>query len=104
MSAFFYFSIYTNEEKKNLVKNLLERNVNLAKFMCDYYDGTNMEMNIHLMFLKMLKNSRFTDYFYPLIPNGYMTTDICCLFFANELKKCLDNEIANSNNSNFNSN
>ena len=46
----------------------------------------------------MIKNSRFSHCFHPLIPNGYMTTDNFCLFFANELKKFLDNEFANSNN------
>ena len=104
MSAFFGFSIYTNEEKKNPVKNLLERTVSLAKFMCDYYGGTNVEMNFYLMFLIMIKNSRFGDYFYPLIPNGYMTTNDFCLLFANELEKFLNNETDNCNNSNFNSN
>ena len=52
----------------------------------------------------MIKNSRFSDYFYPLIPNGYMTKNGFCLFFAIELEKFLNNEIANYNNSNFNSN
>ena len=92
------------KKKKNLVKNLLERSVNLAKFMSDYYNGTNIETNLYLMFLIMIKNSRFSDYFYPLILNGYMTKYDFCLFFATELEKFLNNEIANRNNSNFNGN
>ena len=68
------------KKKKNLVKNLLERSVNLAKFMSDYYNGTNAEMNLYLMFLIMIKNSIFSDYFYPLIPNGYMTKMIFVYF------------------------
>ena len=104
MSICFDFSIYTNEEKKNLVKNFLERSVNLAEFMGDYYNGTNIEMNLYFMFLIMIKNSRFSDYFYPLISNGYMTKNDFCLFFVIELEKFLNNEIANRNNSNFNSN
>ena len=84
---------------------MLERTVNLAKFMCDYYGGTqHIEMNLYLMFLIMIKNSRFADYLYPLIPNGYMATNDFCLLFANELENFLNNEITNCNNSNFNSN
>ena len=86
MSVCFDFSIYTNEEKKNLVKNLLEGCVNLAKCMSDYYTGTNIEMTLYLMFLIMIKNSRFSDYFYPSILNGYMTKNNFCLFFAIELE------------------
>ena len=83
---------------------MLEKNVNLAKFMSDYCGGTNIELNIHLIFLTMIKNSRFSDYFYPLIPNGHVSVDNFRLFFANELKKFLNDEIANSNNFHFNSN
>ena len=55
MSALFDFSIYTNEEKKNLVNNLL------AKFMCDRYGGMNVEVNLNLMFLIMIKNSKVIE-------------------------------------------
>ena len=103
MSICFDLSIYTNEEKKSLVKNLLEKSVNLAKFMGDY-NGKNIEMNLYFMLLIMIENSRFSDYFYPLISNGYMTKNDFCLFFVIELEKFLNNEIANCNNSNFNSN
>ena len=36
------------------------------------------------MFLIMIENSRFCDYFYPLIPNDYKTENDFCLFFATE--------------------
>ena len=49
------------KKKKNLVKNLLERTVNLAKFMCDCYGGMNVEVNLNLMFLIMIKNSKVIE-------------------------------------------
>lgn len=52
--------------------------------MSDYYNGTNIEMKLYLMFLIMIENSRFCDYFYPLIPNDYKTENDFCLFFATE--------------------
>lgn len=43
--------------KKNLIKDLLEKQVDLAKLKADSYNGGSVEMNIYLIFMIMMKNS-----------------------------------------------
>ena len=73
------------------------RRKELAKFLTDQFEGTNMEINLHLMFVIMISNSSFAKYFGPLIPNRLMHEDEFTLFFAEELKQFLDEQLANAN-------
>ena len=43
--------------KKNLIKDLLEKQVDLAKLTADSCNGGSVEMNIYLIFMIMMKNS-----------------------------------------------
>lgn len=43
--------------KKNLIKDLLKKQVDLAKLTTDSYNGGSVEMNIYLIFMIMMKNS-----------------------------------------------
>lgn len=43
--------------KKNLIKDLLKKQVDLAKLTADSYNGGSVEMNIYLIFMIMMKNS-----------------------------------------------
>ena len=51
------------------------------------------------MFVIMISNSSFAKYFGPLIPNRLMHEDEFTLFFAEELKQFLDEQLANANDS-----
>ena len=84
------FSNYSLSEKKDVTKILLVKQVDLAKFMVDYYQGNNPFLNLNLMFLIMIKHSSFYDVLANKIPNQILTEDEFAILFAGEL----DNYVA----------
>ena len=47
--------------------------MDLLKFMCDFYNGNNIELNLHLMFIIFINHSSFGDIFASKLPNGIMS-------------------------------
>ena len=65
----------------------------LAKFLANYYGGTNVSLNIHLMFMMMVKHSHFSEFFAEKIPNSMLTKTE----FANLFSSELDSYVVNHN-------
>ena len=65
----------------------------LAKFLADYYEGTSVSLNFHLMFMMMVKHSNFSEFFAEKIPNSMLIeTEFANLFSAE-----LDSYVVNHN-------
>lgn len=47
--------------------------MDLLKFICGFYNGNNIELNLHLMFIIFIKHSSFGDIFASKLPNGIMS-------------------------------
>lgn len=60
--------------------------MNLVKFMCDFYNGNNIELNLHLMFIIFIKHSSFGDIFASKLPNGIMSEANCAIFLVQTWK------------------
>ena len=50
--------------------------------MCDFYNGNNIELNLHLMFIIFIKHSSFGDIFASKLPNGIMSEANCAIFLV----------------------
>ena len=88
------------QQKIDLIKELLDRQKNLAEFLAN---GTeNIKLNIHLMFMLIIKNSFFAKYFAPFIPSGRMEKDDFCILFAAKFNEYLEIQLANLSNANTN--
>ena len=69
-SLYFNFAFYTSQEKIDLIKGVLHDQCELAKFMADFYGG--VDLNIHLIFMILIKHLTFAEWFTQKIPNGLM--------------------------------
>ena len=100
MSEGFDFSQFIMEQKKKLIKDLLLKQVDLAKFIADLYNGGDIEPNMRSMFIIAIKNSTFSDYFASFLSNGSMSEDDFAVFFAMKLQHFLEHLISSKNSSN----
>ena len=85
---YFDFISYTLQQKIDLIKELLDRQNNLAASLANVTE--NIELNMHLMLMIMIKNSSFAEYFAPFIPSGRMEEDDFCDLFAAKLNEYLE--------------
>ena len=78
-------------KKKELIKNLSQRQVDLAKMIADYHGGQNIDANGYLSFMILIKHSNFRNIFFEKIENRSMTQDD----FAQELDKYVNDNLTN---------
>ena len=78
-------------KKKELIKNLSQRQVDLAKMIADYHGGQNIDANEYLSFMILIKHSNFRNIFFEKIENRSMTQDD----FAQELDKYVNDNLTN---------
>ena len=91
----FDFSQYLTVEKKELIKNLLQRQVDLAKMIADYHRGQNIDTNGCFSFMILIKHSNFRNIFFEKIENRSMTQDNFANFFVQELEKYINDNLTN---------
>ena len=72
------------EEKKELIPKLSKKQKELADFLLETYPN-NIDLKIHLMFIKMICPSTFDEYFPGFIPNEVLSEDEFPLLFASKL-------------------
>lgn len=91
----FDFSQYSTVGKKELIKNLSQRQVDLAKMIADYHGGQNIDANGYLSFMILIKHSNFRNIFFEKIENRSMTQDDFANFFVQELDKYVNDNLTN---------
>ena len=85
---YFDFTNYTLQQKIDLIKELLDRQKNLAASLANVTE--NIDLNMYLMFMIMVMNLPFAKYFAPFIPSGRMEEDYFCHLFAAKLNEYLE--------------
>ena len=80
----FDFSSATFEEKKDLVKILMEKQKSLAQTLLQTYPP-DIDLQICLMFIRKTCDSKFGDYFARLIPSRIISEEEFTVFFAEKL-------------------
>ena len=83
-------------EKENIVKNLIVKQVDLARFLSDAYHGQEVFLNFHLMFLILVKHSNFYQIMTLKIPNRILTENEFPVLFADELENYVGHHINNN--------
>ena len=87
------FSQYSLLEKK--YQKIAKKQMELAKFLADYYGGTNVSLNIHLMFIIMVKHSNFSEFCAKKIPNSILIETEFANLFSSEVDSCVVNHNSN---------
>ena len=90
------FTQYTLVEKENIVKNLMVKQVDLARFLSDSYRGQDVFLNFHLMFLILVKHSNFYQIMVRKTPNRILTKNEFAVLIADELENYVDHHINNN--------
>ena len=90
------FTQYTLVEKENIVKNLMVKQVDLARFLSDSYRGQDVFLNFHLMFLILVKHSNFYQIMVQKTPNRILTKNEFAVLIADELENYVDHHINNN--------
>ena len=90
------FTQYALVEKENIVKNLMVKQVDLARFLSDAYHGQEVFLNFHLMFLILVKHSNFYQIMTQKIPNRILTENEFPILFADELENYVGHHINNN--------
>ena len=95
MSENLDFIQFTLLGKENLIKNLMAKQVDLAKFLSDGHDSQDTFLNLHLMFLILIKHSNFYRTMTQRIPNSILTENEFVDLVADELANYVGSHINN---------
>ena len=94
----FDFSSATFEKKKDLVKILMEKQKSFTNSIRNI--PSEIALQICLMFIRMICNSKFGDYCARLIPSRVISEEEFTVFFAEKLDAFLEEQAAEVSNEN----